>query len=232
MLSRLWNRLMMRSTAVRAACLVPLIAPLLGGCISNTPVDLALASVQAVDWRDQDEMPGPGASPILGMVRNRDLALMGHSVTGGPKPSRLLLKVAFTSALNLSKYVIENSYNLGNTAYFCDSTKDPRTAHLSFPTVHWRGQRLGQHEPDPIERNVKSAGMPITYYIFIDAAQEKVEPSNPPVEAYDLRQQSRDICFYVAGGNNSGFGYRSNTVVIPKDVIAAALRNLPPGFGG
>lgn len=215
---------------MKAACLLPLIAPLLGGCISNTPVDLALASVQAVDWRDQDEMPGPGASPILGMVRNRDLALMGHSITGGPKRPRLLLKIEFTSAVNLSKFVIDNSYNLGVRAYFCDRPgKGDRPGHgfigLSFPDLYWRGMRLGQHEPDPIERRRGAATQPITYYFYTDVANDETRWVNERDEGFDLLRKPQDICFTVGGGNNSGFGYRSNTVTIPKDVIAAALRN-------
>lgn len=218
------------------SCLAPFVAALLGGCISNTPVDLAVASVQAVDWRDQDEMPGPGASPILGMVRSRDLALMGQSVTGGPKPPRLLLKIEFTSTVNLSKFVIDNSYNLGVRAYFCDRPgKGDRPGHgfigLSFPDIYWRSMRLGQHEPDPIEEQSGAAVKPIHYYFYADVVNNETRWINERDEGFDLLRNPRDICFYVSGGNNSGFGYRSNTVVVPKDVVATALRKLPPGFG-
>lgn len=203
-------------------CVLPLVALLLGGCIStNTPGDLTMLSVQSVDWRDQDELPGPGVSPALGMVRDRDLALMGQSITGGEKPHRPLLKIEFTSTTNLSKFVIVNSYNLGNTAFLCDRRKD--SAGLSFPDIYWHGIRLGEHEFDPIERHSDAAGAPITYYIFIDVAREKVVPSKPPREGFDLRQNPENVCFYLAGGNESGRGYRSNMVTIPKDVIAAAL---------
>jgi len=217
-----------RGARVSLACLFSFIAPLLGGCIStNVPGDLVLVSVQAVDWRDQDEMPGPGASPLVGMVNSRTLALMGQSVTGGPKPSRPLLKVEFTSATNLSKFAIENSYNLANRAYFCDHPVKDVT--LSFPYIFWRGTRLGQQEGDPIERQVQAARASITYYIFIDVAREPRPGDRPPQEGFDLRQKAEDVCFAVGGGNESGRGYSSNTVVIPKDVIATALRKAPPG---
>jgi hypothetical protein len=212
-----------RRSGVSVACLFSFIAPLLGGCIStNTPGDLALTSVQAVDWRDQDEMPGPGASPVLGMVNSRTLALMGQSVTGGPKPHRPLLRIEFTSAMNLSKFATENSYNLGSGAYFCDHPIKGIT--LSFPDIFWRGRRLGQQEGDPIERQIQAVGAPITYYLFIDVAREPRPKDRPPQDGFDLRQKAADVCFEVRGGNESGRGYRSNTVVIPKGVIATALR--------
>jgi hypothetical protein len=211
------------------ACLVLFAATLLGGCISNTPVDLALASVQAVDWRDQDEMPGPGASPILGLVPTRDLALMGQSVTGGPKPPRLLLKVEFTSTLNLAKFAIDNSYSLGSIAHAYDRSADAYAGFAS-PVIYWQGQRLGQHEPDPIERRRGPASEPIRYYFFTNVA--RVGPPQPGQDDFNLLRSPQDICFTLRGGSNSGFGYQSNTVVIPKAVIAAALRKLPPGFGG
>ena len=212
-----------------------LVAPLLGGCISNIPVDLELTSIQAVDWRDQHEMPGPGASPILGMVPSRMLQKYGQSITGGPKPPRLLLKIEFTSAMNLSKFVIANGFTLGGRAYFCDrpGTGD-RPGHgfigLSYPSVYWGGVQLGQHEPDPIERWGSAISRPITYYFYTDVANAETRWFNERDVGYDLLRRPQDICFYLGGGNNSGFGYQSNTVVISKAAIETALRILPPGF--
>jgi hypothetical protein len=70
------------------------------------------------------------------------------------------------------------------------------------------------------------------YYIFINVAGEARPQDIPPQEAFDLRQRPADVCFYARGGNESGRGYRSNTVVIPKDAIAAALQKSPLGSGG
>jgi len=212
------------------ACVVPLIGTLLGGCVSaNTPGDLTFVSVQAVDWYNVAELPGPNASPVLGMVSERQLREAGESVSGGEKPHQLLLKVEFTSATNLPKFVQERSYNLGNTGFLC-SRPDNR-AGVSFPYIFWQGIRLGQHEPDPISRYGVAAGAPIVYYMFVGVAFPKFVPPKPEYE-YDLRQKPEDVCFYVRGGSGSGGGYRSNTVIVPKAAIEAALRNLPPGFGG
>src|SRR6185369_7909453 len=91
------------------------------------------------------------ASPLLGMVNDRTLALAGESITGGMKSPRRLLKVHFTSATNLSRFVTENSYSLGNTTFFCSREKSSPV--MSFPDVFWRGARLGPLEDDPIERS-------------------------------------------------------------------------------
>lgn len=175
-------------------------ALLLAGCISHdTPGDLALVSVQTVNWRDQVEISGSGAN-------------------------RTLLKVEFTSATNLSQFVIEHSYNLGNTAILCNRPNDRTT--LSFSDVFWRGIRLGVHKVDPIEQHLDIKKGQFTYYIFINVADGSRPHDIPPQEEYDLHQKPEDVCFYVEGGNESGRGYRSNTVVIPKDAIGTALQKV------
>lgn len=142
---------------------------------------------------------------------------MGESITGGPKASRPTLKIEFSSATNLARFAVENSWSLGSTAFFCERQKT--FSDISFPWVFWRGARLDRLEPDPIGT---ALGSRISYYLFVDVAREKIVPSNPPVEAYDLRQAPEDVCFYLRGGN-TGFGYRSNTVTVSKEAIAAAL---------
>jgi len=220
---------------LKFACLTPIFAVFLAGCISNIPADLAVTSVQAVDWRDQDEMPGPGASGLLGMVPPRVLAAMGQSVKGGPKPSRLLLKIEFTSTVNLAKYAFSNSYTLGINGYFCDRPgKGGYSAAdfigLSVPSVYWRGMEYLEYDPDKIDQFRGGPGRPITYYIYIRVMNNETRWLNEPDEGFNLMQNPRDICFVVRGGNNTGFGYKSNIVVISKDAIITALRNRPPGF--
>jgi len=53
------------------------------------------------------------------MVSDQRLVQAGQSLTGGEKPHRPMLKVEFTSATDLSRLIIENSWNLGAYAYFC-----------------------------------------------------------------------------------------------------------------
>jgi len=213
------------------ACLSAFLAPLLDGCIStNTPGDLAFRSVEVVDWKDQAELPGPGASPVLGMVSNRDLIAKGQSLTGGEKWHRPLLKIEFTSTTDLSKFVVDNSYNLGTETFLCDH--QPRSPFVGYPFVYWHGVRLGEHETDPIEQHGEPGKASITYYVFVDVAREARPQDIPPQDGFDLRQKPTDVCLYVRGGNESGRGYRSNTMVVPKDAIATVLQKVPRGSGG
>ncbi|WP_143596126.1 hypothetical protein [Tistlia consotensis] len=221
----------MRITKLGVACTVALIATLFSGCATaNTPDDLAFVSVQAVDWYDQDEMPGPAASPVLGMVNSSDLERSGQSLTGTVKPHRLLLKIEFTSATNLSQFAMEHLYNLGNTAFLCNRPDDRLT--ISFSYVFWRGVRLGLQEIDPIQRQDELSSGRITYYIFVNVADKERLQDKPPQAAFDLRRSPENICFYLRGGSESGLGYKSNVVLVPEDAIATALTRASMGSGG
>ncbi|WP_147385749.1 hypothetical protein [Oleomonas cavernae] len=200
-------------------CLVPLFS----GCIEHHPDDLAYASIQSVDWQDQTEMPGPGASSLSGLVDSTTLALMGDSVMGGDKPSRPLLKVEFTSVENLPRFVKEQNYaSLGAHAYYCDHPEEG--TRLSFTTIYWRGHRLSPLERDGIQRDPQISNKKITYYIYLDVKVDDRPKDIPPQLAFDFRRKPENVCFYLSGGNNIGFGFKSNIVVIPKDKIADALR--------
>lgn len=191
----------------------------LGGCIStNTPGDLVLKTVQVVDWYHQPELPGAGASPLVGMLSRRDVAASGLSVQGGEKPHRLMLRVEFTSATNLFEFARENSYNIGNTVFFCEQ-KDA-SPHMSYPYVFWKGSLVGNLEPNVIRT---SEGSLIPYYIFISISKDARPNDIPPQASFDLREDPEDVCFYLSGGDGSGGGYRSNAVKIPKNIIEDTL---------
>lgn len=179
---------------------------LLSGCIaSNTPGDLTFRSAQEVDWLDQAEMPGPEA------------------VNGGKKTHRPLIKVEFSSGTSLLKFANANSYTVGNEAFFCDRPND--FVRLSFPGVYSQGARVWLLDSRRSEEDA-AQGL-VTYYVFVDVAGPARPGDIPPQKAFDLRQHPENVCFYISGGNVTGSGYRSNTVVVPKEAIAAALRDGP-----
>jgi hypothetical protein len=135
--------------------------------------------------------------------------------------NRLLLKVEFSSALDIARYVSENDYSLGAYTSFCNRLNYEAT--ISSPRVYSRGYLLGRFERDPF----RDASTTKTYYLFVEIAQKASPKDIPPREAFDLRQKPEDLCLVLKGGNNSGFGYESNTVTIPSDAIATALRQIP-----
>lgn len=177
---------------------------LLSGCISyNTPGDLTLKSVEAVDLQEQLEF---------------------SSEVRTDKAQRLLLKVTFTSSRDLRELTGGFwGYTLGAVANLCDSSG----SHvLAWPTVYSGGK--------PIRWWAKSSA-PIRednlfdYYVFIpaEAKAREISPGKPYWTAYNLRVRSQDVCFDIRGGNEGGFGYRSNTVRISNKEIKAALRGIP-----
>ena len=207
----------------RVCGLAALVALPIGGCISHDTLgDLAFNSIEAVDvqnWRDLlESRPGRVS---LRMAKRASEGAVGLR-SQGDNSFRPLLKIEFTSTTNLSAFVSRNSYNLGVSAYICD--RPEANNWISFPTVFWRGFRLGVGGPDPLTQPAKAPGDRITYSMYIDVRRKAVTPSSPQIRGFDLRETPKDVCFYVSGGNALGLGYRSNTVVVAKESITAAIR--------
>ena len=190
-------------------CLIAVAATgLLGGCIAQVPDDLTFVSVEAVDWHDEAE-------------------LLGH---GTEKQHRLMLKTTFASATDLVQFVQRHSYSLGAGASFCDQSEE--RVSLAYPPIYWHGAHLNPYDQNAAELSRDPDSASIAYYVYL-AAESRERPwhiSPGPSRAFDLRKDPRDVCLYVSGGNMSGFGYKSNFVVLPASEIAAALRDVPPAF--
>ena len=197
-------------------------APLLGGCISTKPKDLAFVSVRVVDRHDQLEIMPPSADPALGLINESQRKKLLAEAGPIERPHQLLLKIEFSSHTNLAEFMRDHSFNLGSHAFFCGRPKDE--VILSGLSVYWNGVWLNGLERDPIKASGGGNGELITYYFFSSVAREENMPSNPPLLSFDLKQQPEDICFSLKGGNGAGLGFKSNTVVVPKDAIATALQ--------
>jgi hypothetical protein len=169
----------------------------------NTPGDLALSAVTIVDWRERAELPGPIDSPKY------------------PRP---LLKIEFTSAVNLAQFTIDEGYlTFAARVSFCG--RPAPWWGLGLPWVFWRGLELSWLRQNPIEP--VATGSRIAYDVFLNVAGQVRPASNPTEEGFDLRHSPQDICLSVGARDMLGFGFESNTVVIPKETITAALRSAP-----
>lgn len=136
-----------------------------------------------------------------------------------PPPLRFQLLIEFTTKVDLLQR--SSSYVLGARAYFCDRPTD--NAILSGVRIYFPGQPVSGDVRLP---NPGLSGA-FTYATYVGVARQAVTPSIPPEVSYDLRIRPEDICFYVAGGNATPFGFKSNIVRVPKDAIFAAL-SVPP----
>lgn len=195
-------------------------------CIRQYPTDLAIRSVEAVDWRDQKEMPGPGASPLRGILSEAQLAQAGESILGGEKPPRLLIKTEIESAQDLLKFIRQNDYALYANGYLCnDKSEDV----LASSTVYSRGSRLSPHLNAPAYPH---GIQPYIYYIYLDVIRSPGPKNLPPRPGHDFLRQAEDVCIYLSNGGGPLImsGFTSNTIVLPKSAIEGALKKLPAGF--
>ena len=136
-----------------------------------------------------------------------DLELL--SVRPGGEPEQRLLEVAFASRVNLLRFVTVNGYSLATEADYCDGP--PAQQPLVVSGLYWEGRPLEPGEDDPIERDGGRDSL-LAYSFFLNGDKAAA--------------RSADLCFVVAGGNDAR-GYRSNTVLVPGNDVAAALRETP-----
>ena len=81
------------------------------------------------------------------------------------------------------------------------------------------------------ERVLMHAGMetytkmgPPPYSVtFRVSAPAGVPSDRPPMEAFDLHQNARDVCFRLEEGPYSKLGAKSGIMIIPKEKISAAI---------
>ena len=146
-------------------------APLLGGCISTKPKDLAFVSVRVVDRHDQLEIMPPSADPALGLINESQRKKLLAEAGPIERPHQLLLKIEFSSHTNLAEFMRDHSFNLGSHAFFCGRPKDE--VILSGLSVYWNGVWLNGLERDPIKASGGGNGELITYYFFSSVAREE-----------------------------------------------------------
>ena len=136
--------------------------------------------------------------------------LPGH---GPEKQHRLMLKTTFATTMDLVQFAEKHSYSLGADASFCDDPE--RREGIAYSAIYWQGIRIDRYDRSVTELRWSSENDAIFYYAYL---------------VQDLSKHPKDICLYVSGGSMAGFGYKSNSVVVPASEIEAALRDLPPAF--
>jgi hypothetical protein len=202
-----------RDTVVRAICLLIMMVPLFAGCVAlpwNDPHDLAYAAVSVVDWYDYPDKPS------------------NVSFSSEHRSHRPKLKIDFTTDANLFTLTESNDYRIYDTSALCKRSMSPWII-LSGPYIYWMGHDVSNfghgHYPDGIE----FARGPFTYYILTDITwmDRGINDDLPPHPAYDFRKNAEDICFNISAHQTFSIPFTTNTVVVPKEAIAAALNAAP-----
>jgi hypothetical protein len=202
----------------------PLALLLCSACASETFHDVTLLSVRAVDAHDQTELPLPGdPRPYVALMMGNPAVLRlspPPDLKTAERPHRPLLKVEFTSRSDLSK--LDFADNLSTESFFC--RRPDAKVLLGGVWNYSEGHLVPSGYEETIQSSSTVAGRLYTYYTFFSVARNGPLPSDRPAyEAFDLRRKTEDVCFRLVGGRYRAFGYYSNTVTIPKAVIARAL---------
>ncbi len=188
-------------------------------CVASAPEDVEFASVRAVDQFSQ---------PEIKIVSMEDIFRHQFGINEGDakqRPHKLLLKIYFSTETDLWEFTQGRGYDLGALAHFCDAPD--KKVLLSFIDVYWNRRSVDSLRRNLIQQSIEAEnGQRIEYYTF---AEVKRDEPDPEFVSFDLSRDPRDLCIYLTG-TNGVFAFRSNTFVVPKEEIAAALRELPPYF--
>lgn len=132
-----------------------------------------------------------------------------------------LIRVSFTTTAALEKTAKDEHYNIDNVISICrDSEVDHSRELRGFPTVYdAAGPIDGFRQAD----GASAKNGAFEYHVYFDVRQSGIHGFYP----FDLARAPSDICITVNGAQESGAWITnrlaSNTLVIPKDVIARAI---------
>jgi hypothetical protein len=144
-----------------------------------------------------------------------------------PRPMKALISATFSTDVDLEAYSRRYDFNVGQDVGVCQekSTAINRSKSLSyysgvydsFGEVNSRRKVVSPPDSSPT----------YLYHVYIDVMFERPglfrEPVGSQAFLYDLRKHPEDVCVQIRGGNMMGMTFRSNTVMIPKEDIAAAI---------
>jgi hypothetical protein len=180
-----------------------------------------LISLTVVDYYDQAELPVPGSSASLSGIMGGQVLARG---TPHEKPHELLLLARISSSKDFSRVPFSNT--LGIKSYICQ--RENARIFLTLPYIFMAGRdiRLG---PVPNVTGNNGVSTPFVYSIYFRVARKGNGTAVPPEDSFDLQQQPTDLCFTLVGGDYRALGYRSDTLRVPKEMIAAALHDYQIG---
>jgi len=69
-------------------------------------------------------------------------------------------------------------------------------------------------------RMPEETGQPFNYQFYVDISRKDYQPP----ASYDLSKNAEDVCFQIHSAEMLSSGATTNVVTIPKEAIAAALK--------
>jgi len=159
--------------------------------------NLEFSSVTAIDVRNSVDAP---------------LVEMNPFHDGGR-----VVVVSFGAERDLRAYAEKYEYNIGNDVSFCRGGEIDRSRLLqNDPYVFDKSGMVDAYHQGTSSSNQRE------YYIYIRVVALPL--AGQSVFMYDLQRAPDDICIQLGGGRMFGDSFSSNTIVIPKEAVAAALQ--------
>jgi len=183
---------------------VPLGSAFLSGCMLFSPAgptDLSLVSAAETNYRN---------------VPDSELEWIG----GGVRRSIPLLKIEFSSQIDLIQFAHKHEFIIYNETTLCPKTDLPIKVS-NFSSVFWSTLEVQQYSLASIPCAACSDKDLKQYHIYVAISQLLPDASHP---LYDLRRKPEDLCFKILGADILGRSFTSNTVTVSKDLIRQTLQ--------
>lgn len=133
-----------------------------------------------------------------------------------------LVRVTFSSSYDFQRLARRWNYYIGQQTAYCDGNGPDRQNQIKgFPDVYDHIGRVNEYAER--ESSADPRGR-ILYHVYFDAERH----GNVNFKPYDLIHEPHDICIQMNGHNEiageiPAVRFRSNVLVIPKEVLTAAL---------
>lgn len=200
----------------------------LSGCATLDIAPAQFTGIRQVDYFGQLGLPDRPLSPTVFHVRldpeGTPRVAAGVTMpawlpgeTPGRRPHRLVLKVSFTTAGNLSREATLRGGALTIDLYDCKT--EAALDFLRLSPVLWHDLALPSAAAT---RAIENAAPPRTYSFFLARAFDPVRAGDATAEPVDLTRHPKDICFEIVARDRLGDRLRTSQMTIPAGAIAAA----------
>jgi len=168
------------------------LALLLASCMSRRPDDLEITSVNRLAATSAMEYSGDALSP-------------SQPPLGG---STDVLRINLATSLDILRYASKFGSGVGVNLRFCDLPPTPIRSSLLLG-----GERVASNSSVSLKKRIPDVGL-YRFRIYAYVANEVPPGATLGRITYDISRSPRSICLDLSGGNETGFGFRSNCVYI------------------
>lgn len=173
--------------------------------VGATDVSLKLTAVEVVDLQDQPH------------------SLWTRMAYRKP-PAIKILKISFSSDIDLVELARQNQYHVGRRASICNGEAFDKAQDLAGDSgVYDRSGYVDAYRE--IASPVVEKHPPYEYYIYINLEPIWKNKRDSDRIDYDLKEHPADVCIEVRGGVMFGGFFAANTLRISKWKLARAIGN-------